>query len=253
MLLFIAHSKSRFFFSLEPSKNIKGFTLIEALIIVAIVGILSAIAAPSFLSMYNRSQTNSALNQTRGALQEAQRQAIRYSKNCTVALTTGSTAKLSSNCFESADQFIKASASAASSSTSITVTSLSAAIPSGTTLVFSGGGVATLTANAAKAATSLSVSATSTAIASGEMARLVALPSKVTMATNITNTRVIFDFLGTVSLGTTGTIVFLPTDGGAQKKCLVVSSPLGLIRTGDYSGATATATDVTNGTCTTSR
>jgi prepilin-type N-terminal cleavage/methylation domain-containing protein len=180
MLLFIAHSKSMFFFSLYPSKNIKGFTLIEALIVVAIVGILSAIAAPSFLGMYNRSKTNSALNQVRGDLQEAQRQAIRYSKNCTVALTTGSTPKLTSNCFQSGDGY---------------------------------------------------------------------LPSKVTMATNITNTGVVFNFRGTVSLANSGTIVFFPTDGGSQKKCLVVSSPLGLIRTGNYSGATAT--NITNGTCTT--
>jgi prepilin-type N-terminal cleavage/methylation domain-containing protein len=68
--------------------NNKGFTLIETLIIVIIIGILSAIAAPSYLGMLNRNKVNDALVKVRGALQEAQREAIRKSKTCTVTLNT---------------------------------------------------------------------------------------------------------------------------------------------------------------------
>lgn len=67
------------------TKN-QGFTLVEILIALVILGVLSAIAAPSFLSLFNRNKVNDALAQVRGALQEAQRQAIRNSKSCTVTI-----------------------------------------------------------------------------------------------------------------------------------------------------------------------
>lgn len=71
--------------------NNKGFSLIEILIIVAIVGILAAIAVPSFASSFDRVQLNQAVVEVRGILQEAQRQAIRKSQPCgvTVVPATG--------------------------------------------------------------------------------------------------------------------------------------------------------------------
>ena len=68
--------------------NNHGFTLIETLIIVVIVGILSAIAAPSFLGLLNRNKVNNAFAEVQGALREAQREATRRSKSCTVTLDT---------------------------------------------------------------------------------------------------------------------------------------------------------------------
>lgn len=81
-------------------KNSQGFTLIETVVILLIVGILSAIAAPSFLGLLNRSKVNNAVAQTQGALQEAQREAIRKSKTCTVTVPPGSNVTLTStnNC-----------------------------------------------------------------------------------------------------------------------------------------------------------
>lgn len=68
------------------ARNNQGFTLVETLVILIIVGILSAIAAPSFLNMFSRNKVNDALNQVQGALQEAQREAIRKSQSCTVTI-----------------------------------------------------------------------------------------------------------------------------------------------------------------------
>jgi prepilin-type N-terminal cleavage/methylation domain-containing protein len=67
-------------------KNNDGFTLVETLIVLVIVGILLAIATPSFLAMNNKAKLNDALNTVRGAMLEAQREAMRKSKNCTVTL-----------------------------------------------------------------------------------------------------------------------------------------------------------------------
>lgn len=70
-------------------KNNQGFTMIEILTVVVIIGILSAIAAPSFLGMLNKNKLSNALAQVRGALQEAQREAINKSKTCEVTIPEG--------------------------------------------------------------------------------------------------------------------------------------------------------------------
>jgi prepilin-type N-terminal cleavage/methylation domain-containing protein len=71
--------------NVRKSKN-KGFSLIETLIIVVIVGILAAIAIPSFVGSFDRVQLNQAVVEVRGILQEAQRQAIRKSQPCGVTI-----------------------------------------------------------------------------------------------------------------------------------------------------------------------
>jgi prepilin-type N-terminal cleavage/methylation domain-containing protein len=72
------------FFNVRASN--KGFTLTEMLVVMMMIGILSAIAAPSLLGLYNRTRLMGAVTESQGALREAQRQAIRKSRNCTVTL-----------------------------------------------------------------------------------------------------------------------------------------------------------------------
>ena len=72
-------------------KSNKGFTLIEMLTAVIIVGILAAIAAPNLLGMLNQTRVKEGLGQVEGAIREAQKLAMRRGKTCIVRFTsTGS-------------------------------------------------------------------------------------------------------------------------------------------------------------------
>ncbi|PSO79590.1 MAG: hypothetical protein BRC41_18775 [Cyanobacteria bacterium QH_9_48_43] len=62
---------------LSVNKSNQGFTLLETATVVVVIGILAAISAPSLLGWYNRTKVDSALNEVRGALQQAQREAMR--------------------------------------------------------------------------------------------------------------------------------------------------------------------------------
>ncbi|PSB46126.1 type IV pilin protein [Cyanosarcina cf. burmensis CCALA 770] len=167
---------------LNVRKTEQGFTLIETLIVFVIVGILSAIAAPSFLSMFNRNKVNEALEQVRGALQEAQREAIRKSQSCTVTINT-TNKKITSPCLVTGTRDLCEKRDGSGNCTQSRVTLVST--------------------------TSLGT------------------PPSIT-----------FSFRGNTNSG--GTIVIHSSDSStSQQGCLVISTGLGIIRTGDYSGSTA--------------
>ena len=152
----------------------QGFTLIEQLIIILIVGILASMVAPSFQGMYNRTRVNEAVTTVRGALQEAQREAMRKSKSCSITINT-------------TDRTI-----------------------------------ANTTANDA-------------CLVTGPRT----LPNQVTMAvTGGTNATILYDFRGNTN---TGNIIRIsPSQGNQATKCVELSIPLGIVRSGTYNATNTT-------------
>ena len=68
-------------------KSSSGFTLIEMMVTTIIIGVIAAIAAPNFLGLLNRNRVNEAARQVEGALKEAQRQAMRNGRQCTISIS----------------------------------------------------------------------------------------------------------------------------------------------------------------------
>ncbi|NJM78238.1 MAG: prepilin-type N-terminal cleavage/methylation domain-containing protein [Acaryochloridaceae cyanobacterium RU_4_10] len=62
----------------------RGFTLIEVMVIIMVVGVLAATAAPSFGSLLDSIKVNQTVTDLRTAFQDTQRQAIRKNQTCTI-------------------------------------------------------------------------------------------------------------------------------------------------------------------------
>lgn len=67
-----------------------GFTLIELMVVVAVVAILAVVAAPSMSALMNASKLNSASGELTAALQIARSEAIRRNSRVWVCATDGS-------------------------------------------------------------------------------------------------------------------------------------------------------------------
>jgi prepilin-type N-terminal cleavage/methylation domain-containing protein len=64
--------------------RLSGFTLIESLIVVSIVGILISIAIPSLLAAQNSAKLRQAQEMVVTSLQESQRESTRRNQSCTL-------------------------------------------------------------------------------------------------------------------------------------------------------------------------
>lgn len=75
---------------LKPGSN-RGFTLVELMIAVAVIGILAIVAVPSMTALINNSRTTGQTEELVGALQLARAEAIRRNARVTICPGTGTT------------------------------------------------------------------------------------------------------------------------------------------------------------------
>jgi len=67
----------------------QGFTLLEILVALAITGILAALTLPNLLAWLNSNKVQEATDSIQSALEDAQRQAVRLGRICTINFTNG--------------------------------------------------------------------------------------------------------------------------------------------------------------------
>lgn len=71
---------------LNVSKRERGFTLVEQIAIILLLGIFAVISVPNVWGMYNRAKVKDAMDKMRITLQQAQREAIAKGKSCQLNL-----------------------------------------------------------------------------------------------------------------------------------------------------------------------
>jgi prepilin-type N-terminal cleavage/methylation domain-containing protein len=190
-------------FDLDHSKlldrqNLQGYTMLEILAVLSLVGILTAIAVPSLLSMQGANNLNSSVEKVRATLELSQTTAIQTGdpdKPCKIYIPDGS--QIVSECLIAADR------------TSSGIRD----VPDGLPQVNLDDGVTLRTVNWTNSSN----------------------PS-----VNDIPAQVIYNLKGITQ--SNGTII-LESSATANKKCLVVSAGVGLIRNGLYQNNTCEVTE----------
>lgn len=97
------------FVMINPAQVLKhhGFTLMEIVILLMIIGVLSAISAPSFIHQLNRIRVEDALLRVHGALRETQSEAIRRSRTCSITIPRGVDQTITGDCLITGDRPLK--------------------------------------------------------------------------------------------------------------------------------------------------
>jgi prepilin-type N-terminal cleavage/methylation domain-containing protein len=167
---------------LQPiRKNNQGFTLIEVLVSIVIMGVMAAITAPSFMTWLNNKKVDDVLAQIEGSLKEAQSTAIKKNTSCNVLVKADKITAVASNA---------------------TSTEVPTCLPSGWRSVSDSNRNIRIAGTGGNPGTVIKFSAKGT----------------------------------TLLTPTTQAVVVYRTDAPANgvRKCLVVSSGIGIIRTGNY-------------------
>jgi prepilin-type N-terminal cleavage/methylation domain-containing protein len=87
---------------LRDRQNFHGYTMMEILAVLSLVGILSAMAMPSLLAMQGGNNLNNSLEKVRSTLEISQTIAVQKNTSCTLYIPDGS--QIFSTCLNIADR-----------------------------------------------------------------------------------------------------------------------------------------------------
>lgn len=68
----------------RTKKSDRGFTMIELVVVLVIIGVIAGIASPSLLGFFRRHQVNASMSELLGAIKETQKQAMRQGRICRI-------------------------------------------------------------------------------------------------------------------------------------------------------------------------
>jgi prepilin-type N-terminal cleavage/methylation domain-containing protein len=88
-------------------RSVNGFTQIELMVAILVMGILAAITAPSFTQWLRQKQVDAAFNQIEFALQETQVEAVKRHRTCHLNLSRGDDPTLTGNCLVTGDRALQ--------------------------------------------------------------------------------------------------------------------------------------------------
>jgi prepilin-type N-terminal cleavage/methylation domain-containing protein len=193
----------------------RGFTLIEVMVIVMVVGILAATAAPSFGSLLDSIKVNQTVTDLRTVLQDTQRQAIRNSQVCTIQVPN--TIGNGNSYGNSKKKIIQGNCLTSGSPELADNIDLATNLQSSSTTSGSSDTIALQFGTFGSAAFSIQSAVQSPATPRDPTGKVVA---------------------------------FVAENPKVQKKCVAISSTLGLTRIGTYTGGTSPSEITDSGVCT---
>lgn len=258
---------------------VSGFTLIEKMVIVAILGIVASISAPGVWGMLNRARLKQTVAEVRTALNETQREAIRGNKVCTVTLNFVD-GKVTGSCLKTGDRNLASEISIATNLTndgSSPLTSQKGRVIADSQIVqgVSNGVSPSLIAlsdlveqaeRASNAGMVVQVISPCQPLNSGKCVRVAGdfvgdEDSPGTSKSGVSyDIPIRFGVLGNpdfsiVSNGNSPTdpsgkiVFFFPDDAQGTKRCIAISNTLGLTRVGTYTGEMTPLAITTTGRC----
>ncbi len=212
----------------SPDRHSTGFTLAEILTVLTIIGIMCAIAVPSFLSIQGNAKLNSSLGIVRDTLEITQFRASQKKKDaagntCRIYIKKNQN-KIIGNCLVS-------SSGSSTGVTDDTSTIKAFSSPSATTIVDTNSldGWAVVNLDGDVTIDDVKTDQLTTDPITG--AAVIPTPGMAAAPP-----RIVYNLQGLTQ--DAGTIVLVSASNQSIKKCLKIDAGIGLIRSGNYDGST---------------